>query len=272
MRSPAVAGMFYAATKEELTQQIKGCFEHKLGPKEKFSSENIVGAIVPHAGYTFSGPVAAHVYKAIQDYDIDTFIIFGPNHTGLGSPISIMTEGEWLTPLGSVEINSDLADEIANNSKDSVADELAHLREHSIEVQLPFLQYIKKNFSFVPIAFMRQDLEVAKNLGEAIAAVCKDKNVMIIASSDFTHYEPKDVAEKKDRKAIEHIINLDPDGFFEEVQENHLSICGYGPILTAMCTLEKLGLKKASLLKYATSGDVRKMPDVVGYASIIFEK
>ena len=272
MRSPAVAGAFYAGDASQLTQQIEECFNHKLGPKDLEPKNNAIGAVVPHAGYVYSGPVAAHIYKAISQKDVDTFIIFGPNHTGLGSGVSVMTKGSWMTPLGQVDINTKLAEEIVNKSDLAEDDEMGHLREHSIEVQLPFLQYSIKKFTFVPICLMIQDLFVAKSLGETVGKICKDKNVMILASSDFTHYEPKEIASEKDHAAIEHILNLDPDSFIKEVKEKHLSICGYGPILTTLYALKEMGLRKASLLKYATSGDVHSMPEVVGYAAILFEK
>ena len=271
IRSPAVAGAFYAAGKEDLTKQIERCFKSEIGaglPGKRGSSE-IVAGVAPHAGYAYSGPVASHLYKAIaESKKIDTFVILGPNHTGIGTAASIMPEGAWATPLGQAKIDSEIAAKLMRESKFIEMDDMAHVQEHSIEVQLPFLQYVDKDFKFVPICMMAQDLNTAEAIGQEIYNVCRDKNVMVIASSDFSHYEPQPVASKKDHMAIEAIEKLDVEAFYDVIASQNLSACGYGPITAAM-TFAKAKGAKAKLLKYATSGDVTgDKTQVVGYATI----
>ncbi len=276
VRFPCQAGVFYAGSKEALKEQIEGCFLHKFGPGEipsvnEGGPRKLVSLICPHAGYAFSGPVASNAYfQMARDGRIESAVILGPNHTGIGSGVSIMTEGVWRTPMGDVEIDSGLAKRIQRASKYIDIDDIAHSNEHSIEVQLPFLQYIYgKGFKFVPICMMMQDLEVSRDVGEAIVRSISGRNVVTIASTDMTHYEPVKAANSKDRMAINAILELDEERLQSVVESHGITMCGYGPASVAIYVAKKLGAKKASLLSYKTSGDVTgDLSSVVGYAAI----
>jgi len=280
LRYPAVAGSWYAGTANSLRKQIEQLFTHKLGPESlpfviKEGPRNIVGLVVPHAGYMASGPIAAHAYHHLaEDGKPDVIVIFGPNHTGHGSALSIMNDGAWRTPLGDVEIDTETADKILQSSSIVDVDDRAHVYEHSIELQLPFLQYLYgSGFKFVPICFMMQDLESSREVGKAVASALKGKNGLVIASSDLTHYEPQERAEKKDRMAIDAALELDEERYYNTVESYGISTCGYGPVIAAITAAKELGAKKAELLSYGTSGDVLgDRSAVVGYASIAFTK
>src|SRR5665648_502751 len=280
IRKPAVAGSFYAGDLKIFNRQIENCFLHEIGPGKLPSTiikgeRKIVGLISPHAGYMYSGPVAANgFYKIALGGKPDTIIILGPNHRGFGEDVSIMVEGKWKTPLGELEIDTDIAEKILKTSKIIRNDPKAHQYEHSIEVQLPFVQYIfGKNIKFVPICMTRQDINTDIEIAQSICSSVADKNILIIASSDFTHYEPQEYAKKMDKQAINAILNFDPKRLYDMIYQQNLSMCGPGPITVMLNICEKLGAKKAELLKYATSGDITGMYDqVVGYASIIIRK
>ncbi len=277
-RHPSVAGLFYAGDPATLRSQIEELFTHRLGPGSTphLSPERkkeSLGFVVPHAGYMYSGPIAAHAYyKIASEGKPDAFIIIGPNHTGYGTLVSVMAEGEWLTPLGRVPIDAELAMEITKESIYADIDEKAHLYEHSIEVQLPFLQYIYgESISFVPIVMLNQEPAVARDLAKAIIEAINKlgKDVVIIASSDFTHYEPHDIAVSKDKMAIDAIIDLDPEKLHAVVEKYGISMCGPGPVMTLLYMGRDIGSKRAELLAYATSGDVTgDKSAVVGYAAI----
>jgi len=275
VRRPWVAGSFYPGDPEELRRSIEECFRHRLGPgalpKRRKGEHRIVALISPHAGYIYSGPVAAHGYYHLAlDGKPSTLIILGPNHTGLGSPVAMMGEGAWETPLGVVEIDGELAQAIFKASDIIDVDEIAHLREHSIEVQLPFLQYLYgSEFRFVPICMGLQDLETSRAVGRVIAEASKGKDVVIIASTDFSHYEPQSRAEQNDRRVIEAILNLDEEEVQRAVRRYGVSMCGYGPVSAAITAAKELGASSAELLAYHTSGDVTgDYSAVVGYASL----
>jgi AmmeMemoRadiSam system protein B len=280
LRYPAVAGSWYAGTPNSLRKQIEQLFMHRLGPGSlpQVVSEgprNIAGLVVPHAGYMASGPIAAHAYHHLaEDGKPDVIVIFGPNHTGNGSALSIMNEGAWRTPLGDVEVDTETADKILQASSIVDVDDRAHVYEHSIELQLPFLQYLYgSGFKFVPICFMMQDLESSREVGKATARALEGKNGLVIASSDMTHYEPQERAEKKDRMAIDAALELDEERYYNTVESYGISTCGYGPVIAALTAAKELGAKKAELLSYGTSGDVLgDRSAVVGYASIAFIK
>ena len=274
-RRPAVSGMFYAGTPEDLRQQIEWCYTHELGPgtvprvNDKGQRE-IVALIVPHAGYVYSGPVAAHAYKELADDGIfDTAVILGPNHTGYGSPVSLWTEGAWNTPLGEVEIDREFAHKLLGGIIE--ADETAHIYEHSIEVQLPWLQYLYGEVKIVSIAMMAQDLETAREVGKAISKV--SDNVIIIATTDFTHYEPQSVATEKDQSMIEAIVGLDEEELYRRRESLNCTMCGYGPVASAIVAAKEMGARRAALLKYATSGDTTgDFSKVVGYGSLVVKR
>jgi AmmeMemoRadiSam system protein B len=223
----------------------------------------------------YSGPVAANgFYKIALGGKPDTIIILGPNHQGFGENVSIMAEGKWKTPLGELEIDAEMAEDILKKSKIIKNDKKAHQYEHSIEVQLPFIQFIfGKDIKFVPICMTRQDIDTDIEIAKSICSSVVDKNILIIASSDFTHYEPQEYAKDIDKQAINTILEFNPKKLYDMIYHQNLTMCGPGPITVMLIACETLGVKKAELLKYATSGDVSGMYDqVVGYASLIVSK
>ena len=280
LRYPAVAGTWYAGTPDHLCTQIENLFTHGLGPGSVPSvteegPRNIVGLVVPHAGYMASGPVAAHAYYNLaKDGKPDTIVILGPNHTGQGSALSIMNEGTWRTPLGDIQIDTEIANQILQASTIIDIDDRAHIYEHSIELQLPFLSFLyDSKFKFVPICFMMQDLRSSQEVGKAVANALKGKNALVIASTDMTHYEPQERAEKKDRIVIDAALNLDEEKYYRAVDSYGITTCGYGPVMAAITAVKELGATKSKLLCYKTSGDVLgNYSSVVGYASITFMK
>lgn len=280
VRRPCQAGAFYEGNAESLKRQIEECFLSNLGPQKipKVAANGprkIVGLVCPHAGYMFSGPVAAHSYYELAvDGKPDVIFLFGPNHTGMGSGLAVMNEGFWRTPLGDVEIDNQAAERLVKEAKIIDVDDSAHTYEHSIEVQLPFLQYLYGNgFKIVPVCFLMQDLPSVKEVGEATAKIAADMNAVVIASSDMTHYETQQSAERKDRKALEAVEALDPGRFYSTVETNRVTACGYGPIAALMTAAKTLGVKEAKLLCYKTSGDVTgDYSSVVGYAAVCFKK
>jgi hypothetical protein len=223
----------------------------------------------------FSGPVAAHAYNELaSDGKPDVVVIFGPNHTGCGSGLAAMNEGFWRTPFGDVEVDGRVADAIVHEARIVDVDESAHRFEHSIEVQLPFLQYLYgSNFKIVPVCFLMQDLTSSREVGQAVGRVLSGKNAVVIASSDMTHYEPQGRAEEKDRKALEAVMAMDEARLISVVEEQNVTACGVGPIAALTVASKALGAKKAKLLCYKTSGDVSgDYSSVVGYAAVVFRK
>jgi AmmeMemoRadiSam system protein B len=204
----------------------------------------------------------------------DIAVVFGPNHTGYGSALAVMNEGSWRTPLGDVKIDGETANKIVKESRIVDVDDSAHSSEHSIEVQLPFLQYLYgSEFKIVPICFLMQDLQSAKEVGKAVAKVLAGKNAVVIASSDMTHYEPQERASKKDKQALEAVEAMDEDRFYSVVESQRISACGYGPIVALISAAKGLGAKEAKLLSYKTSGDITgDHSSVVGYAAVCFTK
>lgn len=265
MRQPAVAGQFYPSRPEYLEKELKRCFEG-LELRER----NVLGAVCPHAGYTYSGKVAAHVYAALPK--ADTYVLLGPNHTGYGSPVAVSRD-TWETPLGAIKADFELAEGFLGSIVD--ADETAHMYEHSIEVQLPFLQYrFGGDFRILPICMGMQDEETAAEVGNLVADLVSKsgKKVVVIASSDFTHYQPAELAGEVDREIIGSVLDFDVPGMYDSLYRRNASVCGYGPIAAMLTASRKLGGTHATLLKYANSGDVSgDMDAVVGYAAIIVE-
>jgi len=239
---------------------------------KKAKKQDVIGLVSPHAGYVYSGPVAGAVISRIKFKD--TFIIIGPNHHGRGKPLSIMTQGAWKTPLGEVEIDSELAGQILANSRHLQEDDAAHQYEHSIEVQLPFLQYFKSDIRIVPIMLAYAGGDIYKEIGREIAKAIGElkREVVIIASSDMTHYESQESAQKKDAQAIDAVLELNEDELLRRVEELDISMCGYAPTVTLISAAKELGAKTAELVKYQTSGDVTgDYSNVVGYAGIIIK-
>ncbi|QDA30817.1 MEMO1 family protein [Thermococcus indicus] len=290
VRYPAVAGSFYPSG-GALIEML----EEFLGDLGKAGSERrITAGVAPHAGYVFSGYTASRTYKAIYEDGLpETFVILGPNHTGLGSPIAIYPEGEWLTPLGEIEVDAELGTAIAKLSGIADLDELAHRYEHSIEVQLPFIQYLAekagKEVKIVPIALGIQDEDVSEDLGRAIFEASKElgRDVVVIASTDFMHYGPvygyvpfraragelPHRIKEWDFRVIRRILDFDVRGMFRELREMDHTMCGPGGVGTAIVYSRLAGALEAELLHYTTSYEVSRSTDaIVGYASIVFKR
>ena len=224
----------------------------------------------PHAGYIYSGKVAGSVYSRINiPKDV---IIIGPNHTGLGEPEAVMCSGTWKMPGGDVAINTDLVDSIKKISKYLRDDHFAHLREHSLEVQIPFLQHFRKGLRIVPIAMISMDYAICQDIGHAVAKAVEafKEPVLIVASSDMTHYESDKSAREKDKKAIDRVLALDPEGLLKTVRDHRITMCGVIPATIMLIACKELGARKAELVDYATSAETSGDYDhVVGYAGII---
>lgn len=280
IRRPTQAGAFYEGGAEALKMQIENCFLHDLGPKRlpevnENGPRNVIGLVCPHAGYMYSGAVAANAYYELaQDGKPDTVVILGPNHSGYGSALALMNEGVWRTPLGDVEVDGETANRIVEETRLVDVDDLAHRFEHSIEVQLPFLQYLYgSEFKFVPICFQMQDLSSAVEVGQALVEVLANKNAVTIASSDMTHYEPKGNAETKDLAALKAVEAMDEKRFYSIIETRNVTACGYGPIAAVIAASKGLGAKEAKLLCYKSSGDITgDYSSVVGYAAVSFKK
>ena len=275
IRTPAVAGMFYPKETHELKSAIHDCFLHPFGPGKTPPLENdekILGVICPHAGYMYSGPIATNSFYHISSQKPELVIIIGPNHWGIGCNVAVMKEGQWQTPLGNVEVDTDSAIKLNEISKMTELDFFSHTKDHSLEVQVPMLQEIYSHkFKILPIILIDQGCKTARELGKALAKIAKIKKTVIIGSSDFTHYEENSYAYKQDKLLIEPILELDVERFYSILQENQISACGYGAIASTMVACKELGASKGTLLKYATSGDVvGDKSSVVGYASIVF--
>ena len=265
LRKPVVAGQFYPSDAKDLNVMISS-FVDKTAQKS-----DCFGCILPHAGYIYSGRVAVCTISGVKIKD--TVVLLGPNHTGQGATFSIMPQGIWQTPLGDIEINSKLAGLFLDKSRYLEADSLAHLDEHSLEVELPILQYFRNDFKIVPIAIKTDDLSKLNAVGQELASVVIENDlrgsVMFIASSDMTHYEPQKKAEIKDALAIEAILGLDEQKLKVVVEESDISMCGFAPIAILIKVAKLLGAKRGQLIKYQTSGDVNSdRSSVVGYAGI----
>ncbi len=280
MRKPVVAGLFYEGTTKALRSQIEECYTHQIGPGKlpgmpSKRLEKTLGMISPHAGYPYSGPVAAWGFqKVIEEGTPEVVVLVGPNHYGLGREVAVMPGGKWSTPLGEVEIDGSLSEELAASSASIDLDETAHRKEHSLEVQLPFLQHgYGDTFKIVAISMMSHDLEKAQEVARALARVLKGRNALIIASTDLTHYEPAARAKIKDEKVIEAIRTMNPGRVEEVILEEDVSMCGPGPVMAILAATSGMGVGKVQLLKYATSGDITgDYGSVVGYASLVIEE
>jgi MEMO1 family protein len=264
LRQPAVAGRFYPQHPETLLADVEAYLSSCA------DATPAIACMVPHAGYVYSGHVAGAVFSIIEVPR--RCILLCPNHTGMGHPLSIMSEGAWQTPLGLAEIDSEIAETLKQNLPLLVEDAAAHRAEHAAEVELPFLQVRQPHFTFVPIALGTAHFEPLVALGEAIAEVVRaqDEPILIIASSDMNHYENDQITRIKDQKAIEPILRLDARGLYDVVMNENISMCGFGPAVAMITAVRRLGATSAELVRYATSGDVsgdREM--VVGYAGVV---
>ena len=267
VRRPAVAGRFYPAKPDVLARQLDQYLSSDPGADK---AEAALGCMVPHAGYMYSGQVAGAVFERLPARA--TYIILCPNHTGRGAPLSIMSQGEWLTPLGAVQIDGGLAQCLVRACHLLTEDSKAHEDEHAIEVELPFLQRRVGEFTFVPIAIGVSRYAALEALGHGMAQALKSaaSPVLIVASSDMNHYEPDDVTRVKDRKAIDRILALDPMGLYEVIRQEDISMCGYGPAVAMLTATKDLGATRAELVRYATSADASgDRSAVVGYAGMV---
>jgi AmmeMemoRadiSam system protein B len=270
VRQPAVAGRFYPANAQHLRAEVETYTTVRADASAEFEPKiRALGCVVPHAGYMYSGHVAGAVFRRL---DLPRrAVILCPNHTGVGEPLAIMSEGAWHTPLGDVPIDEAMANELKSRMSLLAEDQEAHRFEHALEVQLPFLQVLAPGFQFVPITVGTSNFEVLSALGVVIGSVAAEAGgpVLVIASSDMNHYESDDVTRVKDRRAIDQILALNPRGLYETVHQANISMCGYGPAVVMLTAAKKLGATQAELVRYATSGDVSGDRDmVVGYAGI----
>ncbi len=263
LRAPVVSDQFYPGDPQILNNTLKD-----LIPDET-SKKTALAIMCPHAGYVYSGGVAGETFAAVTIPE--DVIILGPNHHGQGAAVSMMAEGVWQMPLGDVPINEELAELIASSPVEK--DVIAHQHEHSLEVQVPFLQYLQKNLAIVPLVISRIPFDVCEKTGILLANAIKayKKDVLIVASTDMTHYEPRKSASRKDHMALEYIENLDPQGLYDTVTGQHISMCGIMPTTIAMVAALELGATKAEIVHYTDSGEVSGDTDhVVGYAGVVF--
>ena len=265
IRPPAVAGTFYEGDPARLRAQVEACFA-KNPPAAK--KERFAAAVVPHAGLMYSGHVAAAFYGAAELPR--RFIILCPNHTGMGHFAAINRDGAWRTPFGDVKVNTVLAEAIMARATSLKDDAGAHAREHSLEVQLPLLQHLLGDFTFVPICLGAPRYALCEEVGNAIADVVKGQDIAILASSDLNHYEDQKTTLRKDQAAIDPLLAVDAQELWRVVEEEDISMCGYIPATAALIAAKKLGATSAKLLKHATSGDINgDYAHVVGYASVM---
>lgn len=285
VRKPAVAGMFYEADADDLRAEIERCFLSPFGPGrlpevDHSGKREIVGLVSPHAGLIYSGPTAAHgYYRLAEDGPPELAVLLGVNHRGYGDPVSVGVTAFWRTPLGDIEVDTGTARRIAALSGYAGENELAHRVEHSLEVQVPFLQYLfGAKLRIVPIVMsvsVREPvtLNVVRDIGAAVAEAVAGRNAVVIASTDFSHYESRESAESKDSRAIGHIQAMDEEGLLRTVREMDISMCGAAPTAAGMVACKRMGAQTAVRLAYGTSGDISgDYSQVVGYASVEFRK
>jgi MEMO1 family protein len=277
VRRPAVAGQFYPSDPDELSKLIDDCYVHTLGPGKRpparRTNADFVAVVAPHAGYIYSGPVAAHSYLHVSSLQRpDLIVVVAPNHYGIGSGVSIFGEGEWETPLGRLRVDSGAAKELAESAEVVTVDPDAHRLEHSLEVQLPFLQKIYgDSVPILPISLVFQDIDTTKAVADALTKVLKGRRAVLVASSDLTHYEPAETAREKDKALLQQVLKMDVDAFYSTLERLNVTACGYGAIASVMQTADSLGLRSPEILKYATSGDTTgDNVQVVGYGALRF--
>ncbi len=265
IRRAAWSDQFYPGQPAALRRDLE---KYLAGTSEKIPSP--IGCIAPHAGYMYSGAVAGAVYGRMELPR--RFIILCPNHTGRGAPLATMSEGEWQTPLGDIPIDAGLAGQLKKLCRLLQEDAEAHRREHSLEVQLPFLQKLQPELQFVPIAIGTDSLEALEQLGHAVAEAIRDRRerVLVVASSDMNHYENDERTRLKDRRAIDRVLSLDPRGLYDTVHRERISMCGYGPTVAMLTAATDLGARQAELVRYATSAEASgDYSQVVGYAGMV---
>ncbi|MGN1362465.1 MAG: MEMO1 family protein [Methanobrevibacter sp.] len=279
LRKPAVAGSFYPDNRNDLEKIIEYSFNMGIGKIPKLNKRfngDIVGMMVPHAGYIYSGYVASYAYYQLVEGGFpDTFIILCPNHTGFGYDISVFEEGTWETPLGNIEVDNDFAKEFIKNSRYAKSDTKAHLREHSIEVELPFLQYFSSDFKIVPICIGRQNLQTSIDIANAIKLTSQEvsNSFSLISSTDLSHFLSQDATIKRDNIVLNDISKMNYEKLIDDVYEYDISMCGYGTVAADIIYSLDSGVKSCEILSHKTSGDVSgDYNSVVGYASSVFKK
>jgi len=263
-RHPAVAGQFYTGSGPELNRELAA-----LIPFAKMKRK-VAGIIAPHAGFMYSGAVAGKVYAATQIPS--RVLILGPNHRGLGAAAALHPAGEWLTPLGPVPVDADLTNLLLQHVPFVQSDPIAHQYEHSLEVQLPFLRYLRPDVAIAAICLGHADFDAVRLIGEGIAAALRSlgDDVLIVASSDMTHYESADSARHKDELALGRVLALDPKGLLQVCRKEQITMCGVVPSAIMLAAAHELGATQAELVAYATSGDVTgDNRQVVGYAGVM---
>lgn len=261
---PAVAGQFYEADPGRLTATVDRM------TTEETQRVDAKGVICPHAGLIYSGAVAGEVYSKVAEYE--TYVLLGPNHTGMGRMMSMMAEGSWTVPTGELSIDTDLAEKVLKHAPQVERDTQAHLYEHSLEVQLPFIIRFAPKAKILPITILSASLDELKSAGKGLAAAIKEsaRRVLVIASSDMSHFITDEEARKRDRLAIDRILALDPDGLYDVIHKEDISMCGYMPSIMMLSAAKALGAEGAELVRYATSAEVSGDYDrVVGYAGIM---
>jgi MEMO1 family protein len=262
VRQPAVAGRFYTDDPDQLREDLD-----TMVPRRE--AGRVVGLLAPHAGYVYSGKVAGRVYGEVKVPE--TVLIIGPNHTGLGAPAALSPAGEWLTPLGPAPINSRLSKLILKHAPVVREDAAAHRLEHSLEVQLPFLQYRNPRVCFAALCLSHLDFDSLAALGEALARAIKEyeDEVLIVASSDMTHYESASSAKAKDELALAEVAAMNPERLLKVCREKEITMCGVIPATVMLIAANALGATSSRLISYATSGEVNgDLHRVVGYASL----
>jgi len=265
IRRPAVAGMFYPSDPRELNRVLD-----EMWPAGGLPPGNALGLVCPHAGYVYSGRVAAKtVARAATPGSV---IVLGPNHRGLGAAAAVMTQGAWLMPWGKVELDQQLGQALLNHSSILEEDHLAHSQEHSIEIQAPLLWKNNPDFKLTPICLARSDLKACRDIGAAMARAIEESDhpVLMVASTDMTHYEPQEMARLKDRQAIDRILELDPEGLYDTVSSQNITMCGVIPTVCVLYAALELGARQAELIQYTTSGEINEdYSQVVGYAGLM---
>jgi AmmeMemoRadiSam system protein B len=267
LRLPQVAGRFYPSDPKELTSLVREY--SRADPREQASP--VKACLVPHAGYVYSGHVAGAVFARVELPR--RIIVLGVRHYPHGQPVAMLSNGAWRTPLGDAPIDEGLAEELGRECPLLSEDSVAHSTEHSIEVQVPFLQVLAPGFSFVPVALGTVAFESLVNVGEAMGRVLGKarENSLLVTTSDLNHYEDDTTTRAKDRKAIDRLLGLDPRGLYDTCRTEEISMCGLGPAVAMLTALDVLGGGKSELVKYATSADASgDHRQVVGYAGMIF--
>jgi len=266
VRTPAVSGMFYPDSPKELRTMVDDLLSEA---DEKRIEGELIALVAPHAGYMYSGPVAAYAYKVLEGLKFDTVILVGPSHFALFDGISVYKQGYYQTPLGSIRINSTLAEHLIESDDKISFRPSAHIREHSLEVQLPFLQQTLEDFQIVPLLMGDQSEELCEILSKALVETIGDERVLLIASTDLSHYHSYEEAKELDKIALDSIEKLDPEALNDNIKATRCELCGAGPVIAVISAAKELGADRAEILKYANSGDVTgKKGLIVGYGAV----